>query len=123
MPDRWVVNASPVIALGAIGRLGLLAELAGEVVVPPAVAEEVARGDDAASRALAAASFRFPAAVTPVPVVMMWGLGRGETEVISFALADRRSEALLDDAAARRCAAALGVPSRGARQKWQIRRP
>jgi predicted nucleic acid-binding protein len=109
-----VVNASPIIALGTIGRLRLLAELATEIFVPPAVATEVRQGGDAASRALERASmFRFPAAVEPLPTVVMWGLGRGETEVISFALGDRRCEALLDDVAARRCATAFDVPSRG----------
>jgi predicted nucleic acid-binding protein len=41
--ERWAVNASPLIALGRIGRLHLLSTLAEEVVVPEAVAEEVRR--------------------------------------------------------------------------------
>lgn len=43
----------------------------------------------------------------------MWGLGPGETEVISLALDAPGSEVLLDDLAARRCAAAAGVACRG----------
>lgn len=114
MADRWVANASPIIALGLIDRLHLLTDLAGEVTVPPAVAEEVARGGDAASRALERAlGFRFPTSVTRSPTVLMWGLGSGEAEVISLALEAPNSEALLDDLAARRCAAAVGVTCRG----------
>jgi predicted nucleic acid-binding protein len=36
--ERWVVNASPLIVLGTIGRLDLLASLPGDVVVPEIVA-------------------------------------------------------------------------------------
>jgi predicted nucleic acid-binding protein len=42
--ERWVVNASPLIALGRIGRLDLLAALADEVVIPEDVVSEVERG-------------------------------------------------------------------------------
>jgi len=112
--DRWIANASPIIALGLIDRLQLLSDLAPEVVVPPAVVEEVARGRDAASRALEGArGMQFPTAVTPAPTVLMWGLGAGETEVLSLALELPRSEVVLDDLAARRCAAAVGVAYRG----------
>jgi predicted nucleic acid-binding protein len=37
-----VSNASPVIALARIGYLGLLEQIFGSVVVPPAVVREVA---------------------------------------------------------------------------------
>lgn len=34
MPDRWVVNASPVILLGKAGVIHLLPSLCDELVVP-----------------------------------------------------------------------------------------
>ena len=37
----WVVNASPLILLGKISRLSLLAELAAQVVIPHEVIEEI----------------------------------------------------------------------------------
>ena len=38
---QWVVNASPLVILGKINQLPLLAELTETLVVPVAVAEEV----------------------------------------------------------------------------------
>lgn len=42
MSRRWVVNASPLILLGKVGQVTLLNELSEELVVPEAVAREVA---------------------------------------------------------------------------------
>jgi hypothetical protein len=36
-PDRWVVNALPLILLGKVEQIQLLGALAGEVAVPKAV--------------------------------------------------------------------------------------
>jgi hypothetical protein len=45
MPDRFVVsNTSPLLYLHQIGQLDLLRQLYGRVVVPEAVAKELARG-------------------------------------------------------------------------------
>lgn len=45
MPDRLVVsNTSPLLYLHQIGQLDLLRQLYGKVVVPGAVARELARG-------------------------------------------------------------------------------
>ncbi len=41
MPERWVVNASPLITLANIGQLSLLSDLADEVIVTGAVAREI----------------------------------------------------------------------------------
>lgn len=111
MTERWVVDSSPLIALGKIGRLDLLTTLAAQVVVPEAVADEVQRFADPAGTFLASTPFAVEA-VDPHPLVIPWGLGPGETAVLSLA---RRSEsvAVLDDQAARRCAAALRIPTRG----------
>jgi predicted nucleic acid-binding protein len=45
--------------------------------------------------------------------VQAWDLGAGESAVIAHALAHPGVEAILDDLAARRCAAALDIPVRG----------
>ena len=44
MPDAWIVNASPSIILGRIGRLELLDALSSKVGVPAAVIDEVRAG-------------------------------------------------------------------------------
>lgn len=112
MSERWVVNASPLIALGRIGRLDLLAALADEVVIPEDVVSEVERGGDDASAYVRAAPLRV-IQVAADPRVVSWGLGLGETAVLSMAKAQAGLVAILDDLAARRCASALGIPTRG----------
>lgn len=111
MRERWVVDASPLIILGAIGRLDLLVSLAEDVVAPESVAQEVLRVEDEASRALAEGSIRTES-VEPDDLVTRWGLGAGETAVLSFAKR-HGYVALIDDLAGRRCASALGIPTRG----------
>ena len=45
----WVVNTSPLVFLGNLGRLELLCHEGGEVYIPRAVAEEIAEKPDAAA--------------------------------------------------------------------------
>ena len=47
------------------------------------------------------------------PVIQAWDLGPGESAVLAWAHEHPGSEAIIDDLAARRCAAVLGVPVRG----------
>jgi predicted nucleic acid-binding protein len=60
MSDRWVLNASPLIVFGKIGRLDLVSQLAKEIVVPRGVAQEILVGpeNDAARLAIAANMFQ-----------------------------------------------------------------
>jgi predicted nucleic acid-binding protein len=115
VPDRWVVNASPVITLAKAGHLALLTALATEVLLPEAVVAEVLAGPvmDPARQA-GEEGWGTRVAVPRVPVaVLEWGLGAGETAVLAVALARGDCTAILDDAASRRCARTLGVPSMG----------
>ena len=116
MSRRWAVNASPLIVLVKIGRADLLTTLSEELVIPAGVAEELLRGDedDPSVRWIRGEGARFiPAEVAPVPEVSGWDLGPGETAVLSWARRHRGFEVLIDDRAARNCAAALGIPARG----------
>jgi predicted nucleic acid-binding protein len=100
----WVVNASPLILLARVDRLDLIERLAPGVAVPDAVVSEIRAGqlkDATASRALAWAQ---PYHVPDVPLV----LGAGESQVIAHCIG-RPRWAILDDLAARRCAAAHDV--------------
>lgn len=112
MPERWVVDASPLIALGSIRRLDLLTSLAEEIVVPETVASEVLRVADEASRTFSEHSFR-TTAIEPDETVGRWGLGRGESAVLTFAMRTPGYVAIVDDLPARRCASALEIPVRG----------
>lgn len=115
MTENWVVNASPLILLGKAGELGWLPRL-GDVVVPRSVALEVLAGapEDSARRWLEA-----PEGACQIrdhemaPEIFAWDLGPGETAVLSWAQSHPGYEAVLDDAAARRCARVFGIPVRG----------
>ena len=50
----WVVNTSPLVFLGNLGRLELLRHEGREVYIPRAVAEEIAEKPDAAAQAVQA---------------------------------------------------------------------
>jgi predicted nucleic acid-binding protein len=113
---RWVVNASPLILLSKVGKLDLIDALASEVAIPAAVVDELedGPGDDPSRRAAQAiANARILPAESVDPLVERWDLGAGESGVLTFALRNRSFEAVLDDRAARNCAAALGIATRG----------
>lgn len=116
MARRWVVNASPIIALAKIGHADLLPRLCENLVVPPAVAQEVRAGDPrgAPYRWIQREGKQYAAPPFPdVEAVRNWDLGPGETAVLSWAYRHRAFEAILDDRAARTCANALNIPVRG----------
>jgi predicted nucleic acid-binding protein len=115
MTTSWVVDASPLILLANVGCEHLFTQLADEFVVPQAVAREVRAGPKQdRARQLIVRRF-WPRTSTPPPPasLLAWDLGAGETSVISYALANPGWTAILDDAAARRCAKAFGVPIKG----------
>lgn len=112
MPELWVVNASPVITLAKAGYLNLLTQLADDVLVPEAVVMELldASADDPARQAIERGwGKRFPGVTIPVSI-LEWGLGVGETSVLAATLQYRERTAVVDDAQARKCARALGIP-------------
>ncbi len=112
----WVVNASPLILLGKIDQLHLLAALADQVVIPHEVAIEIGAGptDDPARLWLDLEGQTYM--VDPAPFdlrVVAWDLGSGETAVISRALREPDALCLLDDRAARDCARLFGAQVKG----------
>ncbi len=114
MTERWVLNASPLIVLARVGQEHLFHTLADEVVVPRAVAVEIEAGpaDDPARQVIAGGHFAIVEAV-PVPEVLAWDLGAGETAVLSHALRKPGWTVILDDAAARKCARSFGLRLKG----------
>lgn len=110
MSETWVVNASPLITLAKIGRLDLLHCTDQDLLIPAAVAEEILAGpaSDPASVALSARDLPDPVPTASRVEVLEWGLGAGETAVLSLAL-DRRATAVIDDREARAAARSLGV--------------
>lgn len=111
-----VVNASPLIFLSRAGLIDLLQLISTKIIVPEAVASEieVRGGSDPTAQALADTSWLVITQTPPVPAqIQAWGLGPGESSVIAWAHAHKGSEAIIDDLAGRRCAAAFKIPVRG----------
>jgi predicted nucleic acid-binding protein len=114
--DRIVVNASPLIVLFKAGLSELLPQLFTEIMVPSAVWNEILAGGatDVAARALPTTAWLKRVDVPGVsPIITAWDLGPGESEVLSLSLIHPGARAVIDDAAARSCAATLRVPILG----------
>jgi predicted nucleic acid-binding protein len=109
-----VADTSPLIVLGKVGRLDLLLEGSKRLVLPLAVADEIRAGpaSDPGRIALDAGRRGDPVPVDVLPSVLEWGLGAGESAVLTLA-ASRGAIAVLDDREARRAAHALGIPAVG----------
>lgn len=109
---HWVVNASPLILLGKAGYLDLLDALADFMVVPQAVADEVAAKPDGAMILQQLAknpSYCIVDNTIIPPEIQIWDLGAGETQVIAHGQRDGADRLVIDDLEARRCARALNL--------------
>jgi predicted nucleic acid-binding protein len=113
--ERWVINASPVIALSRVGQIELLIQLPQQSAIPRSVADELLRApeDDPARRAVEGGIFKIIETTAPPAPILAWDLGQGETAVLSYALAHPKWVAVLDDGAARRCARSLSLTITG----------
>lgn len=81
--------------------------------MPQAVLDEVVRGNarDGAGDAVRAESSLVVVDDVPLPrEVERWQLGHGESQVLGIARGKAGARAVLDDRAARRCAASLRIP-------------
>lgn len=110
MPERWVLNASPIISLARVDRANLLFSIPDEVVVPQAVFDEVMAGPATdAARVFLQSKESVIVTSESSSEITTWDLGSGETAVLSFALANPNYVAILDDAAARKCANSFSI--------------
>jgi len=106
-----ICNTSPIEYLHQLELLRILHALAGQVIVPPAVVDELAEGRALGVNlpdltALDWVTIRRPVSELAVPLVT--DLGPGETEVLMLALESREAIVVLDDALARRVAETFG---------------
>lgn len=114
--DSVIVNASPLICLFKSGLQDLLPGLFQDVSVPEAVLKEVTASGKSDFPAEQLSQQQWLKIATGIPIdlrVAAWDLGRGESEVISFALMNPSHRVVLDDREARRCAVTLGCKSIG----------
>lgn len=114
----FVFNASPLIVLAKADLLERMLGLPQSVLIPHAVAREVSNCRDPHDPArlwlqrVEAAAYLHEAPQAS-EFVAAWGLGAGESSVISLAETLPEATVVLDDLAARRCAMALGLPVTG----------
>jgi predicted nucleic acid-binding protein len=87
-----------------------------EIVIPKIVAEEIRRRgpDDLAVQAIETTAWLTVIDATSIPdTIRAWDLGDGEASVLAWGYANPGTVIIVDDLAARRCAATLGIPVRG----------
>ncbi len=112
-----VSNSSPLIHLGKIGLLDLLAERFDQVLVPKAVWQEAVEegGDEPDAKAIATASWIKVQEVpfSPLLTTLSALLDKGEAEAIVLAMEVRADLILLDESDARRIAELYGLRKTG----------
>jgi predicted nucleic acid-binding protein len=113
--EKVVTNASPFILLCKSGLVDLLPELFSEIYMPERVSIEIIEGNDIAAEKLHDYEETWILRVLPTVAeeVLIWNLGNGETDVLSFAYGNENITALVDDRAARKCAATLNIKTLG----------
>lgn len=116
MIETSVINASPLIYLSRANLLNLLQTISSEIIIPQPVADEILQRGSSDVTAQAIRQNDWLQVVPPPsipPKITSWSLGLGESSVLALALENAKTEAVIDDLAARRCAAALQIPVRG----------
>ena len=100
-----VSNSSPLIAFAMIGELRLLPAVFESVLIPPAVAREIAPSLATLPPWLVVQGLR----ATLPAAVRQRALGDGEREALALALEIQAQRIILDDRAARRVAQELNL--------------
>jgi predicted nucleic acid-binding protein len=109
-----VINASPLIVLFKSQQADLLPQLFSDIRLPQAVYNEItATKDDRASQQLPHTPWLQRIETQIHLTIAAWDLGAGESSVLSFALENPTYRAIVDDAAARRCAQSLSLKTLG----------
>jgi len=112
-----VSNASPLISLARIGRLDLLRQLYGELLIPEAVWHEVVIegvGQPGADEVKAATWIKTQSVTnTPLVHALRQELGPGEAEAIALTLETQAELLLMDERVGREVARHLGLRCTG----------
>ena len=111
MKGRWVLDTSPLLFLAKIDRLQVLRAAADELLVSPAVWEEIqARDDDATELVRGAIDEGWLELSAPDrPTELVFQLGTGESEAIGLARERGADRVVMDDLRARRIARQVGL--------------
>ena len=104
-----VSNSSPLIAFADIDQLSLLPAIFDSLLIPPAVAAEIAPSISDLPEWLHVQSLK-----QAIPgLVLRRSLGAGEREALALAIEARAERILLDDLPARAIARTLNLPVTG----------
>jgi predicted nucleic acid-binding protein len=106
-----VLDASPLILLARAQAVHLAQSLGHRWLVPEAVRDEIERKgpDDVVVQTLHQTPWLEVVTVDVPPEIASWELGAGESAVLALAQREANGVAVVDDKAARRCAATLGI--------------
>lgn len=114
---KAVVNTTPLVALGQIGRLALLRQLFDEVIIPEVVYLEAIAGEESRPGAeeirQATWIVRHTLPDEPDWQMNLLGLDAGERDVLRLARIVQPDWVIIDEKLGRRVAHALGFPIKG----------
>jgi uncharacterized protein len=104
-----VSDTSPILSLALIGRLELLRDLYGILVIPEAVRSEIVSTDQGGAREVAQADWISTRPIDPDVILklLLREVDRGEAEAIGLALQLNADVLLIDERKARHLAAYL----------------
>ncbi len=112
---KLVVNSSPIISLAKIDYAHLLIELSDELIIPNGVYEEITdfHSTDKASTWIKNIGVDFIKKTTIPDKILEWNLGKGENEVMAYALNNPNHSVIIDDKPARNCAKVFNLKTFG----------
>ncbi len=113
---RVIVNSTPLIILCNIGKLEILKELYGAIMIPQAVYAEVTAKKDSACQQIVSADWIHVEQIQDQSDKMMYKsrLHEGEVEVMILAQESKKVDlVVIDDNAAKKTAKYLGLPVTG----------
>jgi hypothetical protein len=119
MPEAFplvVCNTTPLVALFLLGRLKLLKQLYGNIIIPPAVHQEFLSGRPSVVRAEVLEQASWIQVInlnSPRRAELLAGLDRGEAEVITLAEEQNATLVIMDEKLGRRYVRRLGLPLTG----------
>ncbi len=112
---KLVVNSSPIISLAKIDKVNLLIDLSDELIIPNGVYEEITdfNSNDKAVVWIKDIGLQFIKNTTIPTQILEWNLGKGESEVMSYALHNKFCSVIIDDKPARNCAQVFNLQTYG----------
>lgn len=109
MPNRIVINTSPMIALGKMDAFDIIAQLPFEFLCPQQVKIEIESGAAKGYAVTVPDWVNVLPLATPLSPLILAGLDRGEAEVIQLALEQGIGLVCIDERKGRQAATAAGL--------------